>query len=414
MNILNSFDSFLTEAQKFQPELDATTRQRSKDLLAAKGLPTRKDEAWRNTSLKFLNDNNFIPSTHLPSEIPAEVVELIYSKKISGCEYLVFLNGFFSDLLSSYSKQSFVLSQAKNQLKLVNDDDHGVQSLNEIYNLSSIEVEVQKDLAKPLQILNVTHSMGSAILVASSPQFKLSLKANKEAKVVLSHVGESDAIYFSNSGFKFEVEKDARLEVINHVGQSQKAYHVDYVTVSAHETATVRYFEMNLNAQLARHEFVLDLNGENVQAEILGASRLRNTQHCDSQTFINHHKGGCRSEQVYKALLDNEAHSVFSGTVYIAKGISKTDSVQLNQNLLLSDQAEVNSKPVLRIYSDDVKASHGSTMGQIQEDEIFYLQSRSISRSKAVALLGQGFLNEIVFRIGSETLKKYFSEELWR
>ena len=289
-----------------------------------------------------------------------------------------------------------------------------MQSLNEIYNLSSIEVQIQKDLSQPLQVLNITHSLGKSELVASSPQFKLSLKANKEAKVVLSHVGEIEAIYLSNSAFKFDVEKEARLEIINHVGQSNNSYHLDYVNISAQEKSTIRYFEVNLNAQLARHEFALDLNGENIQSEILGASRLKNTQHCDSQTYINHHKGSCRSEQVYKSLLDNESHSVFCGTVYIAKGIAKTDSVQLNQNLLLSEQAEVNSKPVLRIFSDDVKASQGSTMGQIQEEEIFYLQTRCISRSKAIALLGQGFLNEIVFRIGSENLKKYFSEELWR
>ena len=102
----------------------------------------------------------------------------------------------------------------------------------------------------------------------------------------------------------------------------------------------------------------------------------------------------------------------FQGTVFIDEGITKADSAQLNQNLLLSDKVEVNSKPVLRIYSDDVKASHGSTIGRMQEDEIFYLQSRSIGRSKAIELLGQGFLNEIVLRMDSDLLKKYFSKEL--
>jgi Fe-S cluster assembly protein SufD len=240
----------------------------------------------------------------------------------------------------------------------------------------------------------------------------VTVKSNKKAKIVLSQVGEHQAHYFTNGQFTFAVEKDARLELVNDVNQSTNAYHFDFVGIAAEASSTVRYFELNLNAQLTRHELVLELNGEHIQSEILGASYLKHNQHCDSQTYINHHKGSCQSEQVYKALLDDESRSVFSGTVFIAEGIAKTDSAQLNQNLLLSDKVEVNSKPILRIYSDDVKASHGSTMGKMQEDEIFYLQSRSISRSKAIELLGQGFLNEIVLRMGSDLLKKHFSKEL--
>jgi Fe-S cluster assembly protein SufD len=413
MSIIASLDTFLNEAKKFQPGLDLGSRLQTKELLATKGLPTRKDEAWRNTSLSFLNENSFVPATHLALPIPSLVTDFINSKKIANCDYAVILNGFFSESLSSYSGQGLNISSSANQLKVVKGDDKGVQHLNEIFNLNTIEIVIDKDLLKPLQLINVTHSFGGTALVAAAPQIKLSIKKNREAKVVLSNVGEADVAYLSNGAFKVEVEKDARLEVINHIGQSKKAYHLDYVEISAQDSSTVRYFELNLNAQLTRHEFVLNLNGENIQSEILGVSRLKDSQHCDSQTFINHHKGNCRSEQIYKSLLDDESHSVFCGTVFIAKGLAKADSAQLNQNLLLSDRAEVNSKPVLRIYSDDVKASHGSTMGQIQEDEIFYLQTRCISRSKAVALLGQGFLNEIIFKIGSETLKKYFSEELW-
>ncbi len=238
------------------------------------------------------------------------------------------------------------------------------------------------------------------------------LKANKEAKFVLSSCGPANEKYFSNGYVLFEVEKEARLELINHTNQSLTAYHFDNVNITAASASTVRYFELNFNALLTRHEFKLDLNGEHIQSEILAASFLNLNQHCDSQTIINHNQSHSRSEQVYKSLLDDESRSVFSGTVHIAHGIVKADSSQLNQNLLLSAQAEVNSKPILRIYSDDVKASHGSTIGQIQGDEIFYLQSRAISRTKAIELLGQGFLNEIILKIGTEELKQYFSKEL--
>lgn len=413
MNIINSFDSFATEAQKFPHAADWTSKQRSKDLLVQKGLPTRKEESWRNTSLKFLNETEFKPVSHMPTQLPDDVLALISSKMIDGCHSLVFLNGFYMSGLSRFDVGTTFVSENTNKVVAFQGDSasEAIHSLNELYNLNPIDLTIKADLTQPFQILNVTHAMGAGAVV-TSPRVNITVKSNKEAKVVLTHAGESQARYFSNGKFTFAVEKDARLEIVNTTNQSENAYHFDFVGIAADTASTVRYFELNLNAQLTRHEFVLELNGENIQSEVLGASYLKHSQHCDSQTYINHHKGSCRTEQVYKALLDDESRSVFSGTVFIAEGIAKTDSAQLNQNLLLSDKVEVNSKPILRIFSDDVKASHGSTMGRIQEDEIFYLQSRSISRDKAIELLGQGFLNEIVLRMNSDVLKKYFSKEL--
>lgn len=413
MNIINSFDSFLTEAQKFPHVADWTSKQRAKEQLVQSGLPTRKQESWRNTSLKFLSETDFKPANHSPTQLPDSVLSLASSKMIDGCHSLVFLNGFYMPGLSRFDVNTvLVIENTKKPVSFQGDaDSASIHHLNELYNLNPIDITIRADLAQPLQILNLTHLLDGEPLV-TSPKVNVTVKSNKEAKVVLSQVGEHQARYFTNGQFTFAVEKDARLELVNDVNQSTNAYHFDFVGISAEASSTVRYFELNLNAQLTRHELVLELNGEHIQSEILGASYLKHKQHCDSQTYINHHKGSCQSEQVYKTLLDDESRSVFSGTVFIAEGIAKTDSAQLNQNLLLSDKVEVNSKPILRIYSDDVKASHGSTMGKMQEDEIFYLQSRSISRSKAIELLGQGFLNEIVLRMGSDLLKKHFSKEL--
>lgn len=413
MNIINSFDSFLMEAQKFPHVADWNSKQRHKEELVKSGLPTRKQESWRNTSLKFLSENDFKPASHSPTQLPDGVLALASSKMIDGCHTLVFLNGFYMSGLSRFDVNTvFINENTKKDSSFQGDvDSVSIHHLNEIYNLNPIDITIKSDLTQPLQILNLTHLM-DGLPLAISPKVNVTVKSNKEAKIVLSHVGEHQARYFTNGMFTFAIEKEARVELVNHINQSTNAYHFDFVGITAETSATVRYFELNLNAQLTRHEFVLELNGEHIQAEVLGASYLKQNQHCDSQTYINHHKGSCHTEQVYKALLDDESRSVFSGTVFIAEGIAKTDSAQLNQNLLLSDKVEVNSKPILRIFSDDVKASHGSTMGKIQEDEIFYLQSRSISRPKAIELLGQGFLNEIVLRMGSDVLKRHFSKEL--
>lgn len=415
MNILDSFETFSAEAKSFSNQVDWSAKQRSKEQLAATGLPTRKEESWRNTSLKFLSEYEFKPVSHVPEIMDESVLSLIAARALGNTHMMVFVNGFYKAALSRIDGHSIqVREQNITSAKFQGDaGSDAIHALNDIYNVNSVDIAIAGDLTQPLQILNVTHLM-SGTPVVSSPKIDITLKANKEAKIVLSNVGENQARYFSNAHFTVSVEKDARLELVNHINQSQNAYHFDFVGINAETASTVRYFELNFNSLVTRHELVLELKGENIQSEILGASYLRNNQHCDSQTYINHHKGSCQSEQTYKSLLDDESHSVFSGTVFIAEGIAKTDSAQLNQNLLLSDKAEVNSKPILRIFSDDVKAAHGSTMGQISEDEIFYLQSRSISRTKAIELLGQGFLNAIVLRIGSENLRQYFSKELLR
>ncbi len=411
MNILNSFDSFLNEAKKTRSAVDLDSKLRSKDQLVLQGLPTRKEEAWRNTSLNFLNEFNFKPALNAP-QITAEIKTILQKKTIPNVQKIVFINGFYILELSKFNSNSIVLDQ-KLEIKTQSADDGSklFRSLNDIYNLNPVEILIKDNQELPLQIFNFTAVAISTELIVS-PKIKVVLKANKEAQIILTHAGTERSCYFNNGHFLFDIEKDARLTLVNHIDQSANSYHFDTVTMSASSVSNVKYFELNFNALVTRHELVLNLNGEHIQSKILGASYLKGKQHCDSQTLISHNQSHSQSEQVYKALLDDESHSVFSGTVYIAQGIVKADSAQLNQNLLLSDRAEVNSKPVLRIYADDVKASHGSTMGQVQEDEIFYLQSRSISRAKAIELLGQGFLNEIIFRLESEELKSYFSSEL--
>ena len=381
--------------------------------MARLGLPSRKIEAWRNTSLKFLNEHSFKPSNGAP-DISADIKSTLLEKSISNTQKIVFVNGFFVSELSKFdAKAIFVEQKLEIKTRSADDVSNLIQALNDIYNLNPVEIVIKDDLESPIQIFNFTSVVGSAEIVVS-PKIKIVLKANKEAKIILTHLGTKESYYLNNGHFLFDVEKEGRLTLVNHTDQSLNAYHFDMVTMSASSGSTIKYFELNFNALVTRHELSLNLNGENIQSQVFGASYLKSKQHCDSQTYISHNQSHSQSEQVYKSLLDDDSHSVFSGTVYIAQGIVKADSAQLNQNLLLSERAEVNSKPILRIYADDVKASHGSTMGQVSEDEIFYLQSRSISRAKALVLLGQGFLNEVILRMESVELKNYFSGELLR
>ncbi|MNT16613.1 FeS cluster assembly protein SufD [compost metagenome] len=165
-------------------------------------------------------------------------------------------------------------------------------------------------------------------------------------------------------------------------------------------------------ASLSRHTLEVSLKGEGSNSEILGVYAGRANQHIDNTTLIDHAVGACNTNQLYKGILDDSARSAFCGKVLIQKNAQKADSAQLNNNLLLSSKAEADSKPMLEIYADDVKAAHGSTVGQLDKEELFYLLSRAIPKDKAISMLSYGFLSEVIYKLNDESIQKWLSKHL--
>ena len=215
-----------------------------------------------------------------------------------------------------------------------------------------------------------------------------------------------------NNEIHFFTAENSEIKFINNQNLSATDYIFSRIYAHAKNHTQIKTFEMALGAKIARHNLNLYLEGEQAQTSILGLSLLSDDQHCDHYTFIQHQKGHNESLQHYKSILADKSRSVFRGRVRIEQDAQKANSAQLNNNLLLSRAAEADSVPQLEIYADDVKAGHGSTVGQLNKDEVFYFLSRGISEQDAIKMISYGYAKEIIYKLESTELEKFALETL--
>ncbi len=429
MSILNSYESYLNLIKprvKSDWQAFVAEKEELKTKFESLGWPKRKEESWKNSSVKFLTDFTFKQEAVPTSAITSLITEL-KTLLIPGFHHIVVVNGVLFEEASTLSSESSLTLKAdtvpaKWSLPFAHDDLENKSSftfskafslLNELYQFQKVSLTVKEGakLSKPVQVLNYVYSETQQSLNAN-PSLEIFLEKNSTAQILVSYQGPQGVKYFNNACLSVQLKEGANLELVNETKQSYQAFHLDQNQISIGENAQLKYLDFNTSAQWARHELVVNLEQSGASAQVLGGALLQKNEHCDHQTKIHFKKSHTQSEQLYKSILDDEARSVFCGTVFIDKNIEQVSSAQLNNNLLISDKAEANSKPVLWIYSDDVKASHGSTVGQLNPDELYYLQTRAISKDKAVSLLSAGFLLELVERLENKALKSYLSESL--
>lgn len=422
MNILNAFDSYLNQIKpsvKTGWDQFVQEKQKIKWELESLGFPKRKEESWKNTSLKFLNDYSFNQEQPSSAIITTKAKEEIKTILNHDFYHVVLVNGAFCAELSQWNQDEALVIKSELTSAVFSDRPENKSSfsfsrsfelLNSLYHFgkTSIQVKANKKPAKPLQILNYVYSEAQQSL-NTNPQISLMLESGSKAEVLLTYQGPQGIKYFTNAHFEATISENASLELVNETKESYQAFHLDQNQITLAKNSYLKYLDFNLKSQIARHELVVNLDGEGAVATVLGATLSQMTEHCDHQTKIHFKKSHTTADQLYKSILDNESRCVFSGTVFIDKNIEQVNSTQLNNNLLISEKAEANSKPVLMIYSDDVKASHGSTVGQLNPEELYYLQTRSISKERAIELLSVGFLLELVEKLEAPSLRSYLT-----
>lgn len=452
MNILNSFDRYIEKMRvNFPGQLSSdklsggelgndkkwenfiSEKNKIKQTILSKGLPKRTEETWKYTSLKFLNDLFFQFELPKEDELSEKLRSEIKAIQLPNVHCLVFVNGIFLKALSYFDENKMQVEcltpfdfkdpvkeneniNLKEKVKPAQSSFTFSESLKNIRQLflvqqSKIIIKNNQKLEEPVQIINYTFSKDELSL-NSNPQLEIIIQEQTKASILYTHQGPINVKYFSNGQLSVKLAAKAQLELINETKQSFQSYHMDQVSIDLAQDAMLVYLDINLSSLLSRHELKVNLNAQNSDAKVLGVSLLQKTEHCDHQTQIHFQASHSSAVQLYKSIIDDSAHSVFSGTVYIDPNVEGVKSSQLNNNLLLSDKAESNSKPILMIYSDDVKASHGSTVGQLNKEELFYLQSRSISTEKAKELLSIGFLLEVIEEIEQGQLKIYLKKSL--
>ena len=269
------------------------------------------------------------------------------------------------------------------------------------------------EFKRPLQIhFSTASEQGPALMV--NPRIKIQVGAKAKATLIESYTSQEAAKSFQNSHTELEIAEGANVTLVRMQEEGSRAVHVGRTRIRLAANSQLVHLAYSTGAAISRHNLDVKINGSGVQAHILGAVAGSGTQHFDQATSIDHVKGGSNSVQIYKALLDAESRSIFAGQIRIRRDAQKANSDQLNQNLLLSDKAEADSLPQMMIEADDVKATHGSTVGQLSEEELFYLCSRGLSRTQAIPLLAAGFLSSVLEMIPDGEVQGHVKSRLQR
>lgn len=266
-------------------------------------------------------------------------------------------------------------------------------------------IRIPKDTVRPnpIEFNFVLHGN-----LAIFPHVVLIVEAGSKATIIENY--ESDEKSFTNSAIQIFLEDNAHLTHYRIQKESPEAFHIGTIEVELKRGSHYNSTNINLGGGLSRHDIHVKFTEEGGEAFVDGLYMLNGTQHHDTHSSIDHTVPNCTSHQTYKGVLNDKSHGVFNGKVFVRENAHGTDAQQSNKNLLLSNDARVDTKPQLEIFNDDVKCSHGATVGQLEDEELFYLLSRGISENLAKNLLTYGFAEEIINKIGIDEIKKDLDE----
>jgi Fe-S cluster assembly protein SufD len=387
-------------------------RQDSFTRFEKEGLPTKKEEAWKFTSLKPFSE---ITWTALTGEEGLTHEQMLEISKHLPSEFInfVFVNGKLNPTLSDDTEDFFKIAEASEEDFTA--DQKAVEA--RLLNLAQaflnkkvvLNVEKNKIIERPVQILFVN----SLKNVYISERLQVRLDERAQLKLIINSLSLSGSGAGAlNVNLTLTCGPQSNLTLIQLQNENSESFHFSQTVLEAQTDSIVSSLVLSLGSKLVRNYYQLKFTGRHAQADVLGLAVGDQSQHFDNYTFLQHMIGENQSVQQYKSILAGTSQSVFRGRVLIEKDAQKANSSQLNNNLLLTRGAQADSIPQLEIYADDVKAGHGSTVGQLNKEEIFYFLSRGINQYEAVKMLSYGFANELIYKISSPALQNFLLQAL--
>lgn len=382
-----------------------------------RGFPRTSEEDWRFTSLRGLASQKFrLPGRHAHGA----GTRVDYRLGGSNCHELVFVNGRFSEELSSISGLPAGL-QIRSLARVLEDDAEAIRpvlpreggdgtvfaDLNRAFFTDGAFIHVGPGtvVERPVHLVFLSTETSTM----SHPFNAILAEARSELRIVESYVGADESVYWTNAVTHIAIGEGAVLDHYKLQREGAAAFHIGSLSVVETRDAVLRDHSISLGARLSRHDIRVILEGEGSDTSLNGLYSVRGTQHVDHHTLIDHRAPRCTSRELYKGVLDQESTGVFDGRIVVRPKAQKTNAQQSNKNLLLSRNALVNTNPRLEINADDVKCAHGATIGQLDADALFYLRSRGIELSDARHILTRGFLADVTERIQIETLRQAVS-----
>lgn len=387
----------LLQLRQSIPEYDVARRQAAFAEFETLGLPSRKLENWKYTPVaglvNALENAEFFKGT----------VKNVLPKANFDCYQLAFVDGQLaacSNLPEGISIQSVEGLSEQEYAELFSvsyrrshKNHHPFLALNAALFSDGVVLTVKQAVSidKPIRIVHVNSKEQQAVFYRSL----IILEENAKAEIILEYDGaENEQV--NNAVFLVNLARQAKLSMVNHQQQAGQGYHLTHQIIKQQEKSQFAWLQLGDEAAWSRNELEIFLQGEQAQCQLKGLYTPKNTQYVDHQIHCEHQAPSTQSEQFYRGILSDQSKAVFNSGVKVLAGAAKADARQLNNNLLLSDQASVDTKPQLEIYHDEVTCSHGATVGQLSEDALFYMQSRGIPEMEAKRLLLDSFSYEIV------------------
>ena len=382
----NGADAFLARYRGLRARLpgDATIRDAAAEAFATAGLPSVKSEAWRYTSLRPLAETSYGEPLNEVSLAP-----VIHD--LPDLPRIVLIDGRYQPDLSTPPAAIGFTPFADDPAFADNPTALPMVALNTMLAEDGVRLHVAAGVdAGTLMILSITPDAHRPI--DFHPRHTIMLEAG--AKLSIIEIARGEGTYLHNAVTSVSVGEGATLTHVRLQQEAPEAFHVNTTIAHIAERGTYDAFVLTLGARLARTEIHARLAGPGGAVHLNGAQLLGGSQHGDITTVVAHDAPGCASRQTVKNVLDDRARGVFQGKIEVARAAQKTDGYQMNQALLLSPHAEIDAKPQLEIYADDVKCSHGATVGELDADQLFFLRSRGIPLPEARAILVRAFLTE--------------------
>jgi len=377
----------------------------------AQGLPTRRVEAWKYTDLRAVAEAGFGESLSSVSDAPT-----LPPAHATGAR-AVFVDGRFRPDLSDLDDLPYAIGSVAAELPqlagrigaLAPAEALPMVALNAMLFEDGLLVTVPEGVAGGvLDLLSV--ASGGARPEAFHPRHLIRLERGARLTLIETMAGPvQPGVALHNPVYEIEVAAGATLVHARIQQEGRSGFHLSTVQARVAAGGTYDNFTLNVGARLTRNEIHIALKGAGAAAHMNGAQLLAGGQHADTTTFLDHAAPGCASRQTYKTVLAGKSRGVFQGKILVRQAAQKTDGYQMNQALLLSPEAEMDSKPQLEIYADDVKCSHGATVGELDHDQLFYLRSRGVPEAAARSLLIQAFLQAAVEGVTDETARAALS-----
>jgi Fe-S cluster assembly protein SufD len=420
---LAEFETLERQGVLRSPSWLAPLRRRAINRFAERGFPTTRDEDWRYTNLSSLAATPFRPAAPSPNGVPAGALDGL---ALAGAEWprLVFVDGCYSPKLSMARPLSGGGRAGSLAEAMITDKEvvelhlgrHADWEGNVFAALSTafvqdgafVHLPAEARAETPMELLFLATTPG----VVAQPRTLIVAGLHSRLTVVERYVGLTDEAYFTNAVTEVVAGPGAALDHYVIQEQGPEAFHMATLHAALERDSAFDTCGFTFGSRLARTTLTLEFGGQGARGSVNGLYVVGGRQHVDHHITVDHAVPRCASRQLFKGVLDGTSRAVFNGRILVRPDAQKTDANQTNKHLLLSDSVEVDSKPQLEIFADDVKCTHGAAEGQLAPAALFYLKSRGIGEETARALLTYGFAREILERVAVEPLQAYLDRLL--